>query len=102
MRAATFVNRGDLSKIGRAVDRTEWGMTPQTVDAYSSSQRNEIVFAAGILQPPYFNPAADDAINYGAIGAVIGHEMTRLFDDEGRKFDLEGNLVDCGQDPAAK
>ena len=83
-----------LGKIGKPVDKGEFGMTPPTVNAYYSGQRNEIVFPAGILQPPFFDPAADDAINYGAIGAVIGHETTHGFDDRGRRFDAEGNLHD--------
>ena len=93
------VQRGDqyefhrtIDKIGQPVDRTEWGMTPPTVNAYYSPSRNEIVFPAGILQPPFFDPKADPAVNYGAIGAVIGHEMTHGFDDQGRKFDAHGNL----------
>ncbi|HLL70958.1 MAG TPA: M13 family metallopeptidase [Pyrinomonadaceae bacterium] len=95
MRSAQFSRRRQLGKIGQPVDRTEWGMTPPTVNAYYSSLLNEIVFPAGILQPPFFDPtAADDAVNYGAIGAVIGHEMTHGFDDQGRKFDASGNLTD--------
>jgi putative endopeptidase len=82
----------DVNKIGKPVDRTEWGMTPPTVNAYYSAPRNEIVFPAGILQPPFFNANADDVVNYGGIGAVIGHEMTHGFDDQGRKFDAAGNL----------
>ncbi len=82
----------DLKKIGKPVDRTEWGMTPPTVNAYYNPPKNEIVFPAGILQPPFFEPKADDAVNYGGIGAVIGHEMTHGFDDQGRKFDAHGNL----------
>ncbi len=87
-----FETRRDLAKIGKPVDRTEWGMTPPTVNAYYNPPRNEIVFPAGILQPPFFDPKADDAVNYGGIGAVIGHEMTHGFDDQGRKFDAKGNL----------
>jgi len=83
-----------LNKIGKPVDRTEWGMTPPTVNAYYSPSMNEIVFPAGILQPPFFDPKADDAVNYGGIGAVIGHEMTHGFDDEGSKFDAHGNRAD--------
>jgi putative endopeptidase len=94
MRASAFAVRRDLNKIGKPVDKTEWGMTPPTVNAYNNWFQNEIVFPAGILQPPFFNPEADDAINYGAIGAVIGHEITHGFDDQGAKFDLEGNLKD--------
>src|SRR6266478_4299106 len=84
----------DWIKIGKPVDRSEWGMTPPTVNAYYNPKLNEIVFPAGILQPPFFNPKADDAVNYGGIGAVIGHEMTHGFDDEGRQFDEVGNLRD--------
>jgi len=83
-----------LNKIGKPVDRTEWGMTPPTVNAYYNSSMNEIVFPAGILQPPFFDAKADDASNYGGIGAVIGHEMTHGFDDQGRKFDAHGNRSD--------
>lgn len=82
----------EMDKIGKPVDRSEWGMTPPTVNAYYNPSMNEIVFPAGILQPPFFNPQADDAVNYGGIGAVIGHEMTHGFDDEGRNFDAKGNL----------
>jgi len=82
----------ELAKIGKPVNRAEWGMTPPTVNAYYNPSMNEIVFPAGILQPPFFDPKADDALNYGGIGAVIGHEMTHGFDDEGRKFDANGNL----------
>ena len=84
----------DLDKIGKQVDKTEWGMSPQTVNAYYNPLNNEIVFPAAILQPPFFNPEADAAINFGGIGAVIGHEMTHGFDDSGAQFDAEGNLVD--------
>jgi putative endopeptidase len=94
LRSSEFERQRNLSKIGRPVDRTEWGMTPPTVNAYNNSLMNEIVFPAGILQPPYFDLTGDDAINYGAIGAVIGHEMSHGFDDQGRKFDLNGNLTD--------
>ncbi len=80
-----------IAKIGKPVDRTEWGMTPQTVNAYYSAQKNEIVFPAAILQPPFFDANADDAINYGGIGAVIGHEMGHGYDDQGSKFDAQGN-----------
>jgi putative endopeptidase len=93
-RGDVFEFNRDLTKIGKPVDRTEWGMTPPTVNAYYSPLRNEIVFPAGILQPPFFDAQADDAVNYGGIGAVIGHEMTHGFDDEGRKFDAQGNLKD--------
>jgi putative endopeptidase len=94
LRGREFEFNRDLNKIGKPVDRTEWGMTPPTVNAYYNPLRNEIVFPAGILQPPFFDPKADDASNYGGMGAVIGHEMTHGFDDEGRKFDAQGNLRD--------
>src|SRR5207237_86039 len=81
-----------MAKIGKPLDRTEFGMTPPTVNAYYNPAMNEIVFPAGILQPPFFNPTADDAVNYGAIGAVIGHEMTHGFDDQGAQYDPQGNL----------
>ncbi len=92
MNGALYEHRRDMDKIGKPVDRTEWGMTPPTVNAYYNPSRNEIVFPAGILEPPFFDAAADDAVNYGGIGAVIGHEMTHGFDDQGRKFDAQGNL----------
>lgn len=91
-RASIFNTRYALDKIGKPVDPDEWHMTPQTVNAYYNPTTNEICFPAGILQPPFFNPAADDAANYGAIGVVIGHEMTHGFDDQGCKFDKEGNM----------
>jgi putative endopeptidase len=94
MRGSQFEFKRSLNKIGKPVDRTEWGMSPPTVNAYYDPEMNEIVFPAGILQPPFFDPNADDASNYGAMGAVIGHEMTHGFDDEGRKFDAQGNLRD--------
>ena len=94
MRASEFNQAYRISKIGKPVDPDEWGMTPQTVNAYYSPSRNEIVFPAGILQPPFFYMDADDAVNYGAIGVVIGHEMTHGFDDQGRKYDKQGNLTD--------
>ena len=94
IRAAKFETTRDLNKIGKRVDPTEWGMTPPTVNAYYNPNRNEIVFPAGILQPPFFYAHADDAVNYGGIGAVIGHEMTHGFDDQGRQFDAAGNLRD--------
>ncbi len=83
-----------MKKIGKPVDRTEWGMTPPTVNAYYNPNMNEIVFPAGIMQPPFFDPKADDAVNYGGMGAVIGHEMTHGFDDQGRQYDAVGNLRD--------
>jgi putative endopeptidase len=92
LQAREFEFQRNLNKIGRPVDRTEWSMTPPTVDAYYNPNFNEIVFPAGILQPPLFDPNADDAVNYGGIGSVIGHELTHGFDDEGHKFDADGNL----------
>jgi len=100
--AARFERRRTLSKLGRPVDRSEWAMTPPTVNAYHYPVFSEIVFPAGILQPPLFNPEADDALNYGAIGGVIGHELTHGFDDQGRKFDLHGNLADWWAESDAK
>jgi endothelin-converting enzyme/putative endopeptidase len=94
LRANEFEARRQIAKIGKPVDRKEWQMTPPTVNAYYSSSRNEIVFPAGILQPPFFDKQADDAVNFGGIGMVIGHELTHGFDDQGRKFDPEGNLRD--------
>jgi putative endopeptidase len=94
LHADAFEVQRQLNKIGRPVDHDEWGMTPPTVNAYYNPSMNEIVFPAGILQPPFFDPKADDASNYGAIGVVIGHEMTHGFDDQGRQFDAEGNLKD--------
>jgi predicted metalloendopeptidase len=93
-RATTFEWRRDLAKLGKPVDRDEWHMTPQTVNAYYNPSMNEIVFPAAILQPPFFNRAADDAVNYGGIGAVIGHEAGHGFDDQGSKWDGAGNLAD--------
>jgi putative endopeptidase len=93
-RAARFEVERDLKKIGRPVDPTDWGMTTPTVNAYYNPKMNEIVFPAGILQPPFFYAKADDAVNYGGIGAVIGHEMTHGFDDQGRQYDATGNLRD--------
>ena len=92
MAASHFEFLRDLNKIGKPVDRAEWGMTPQTVNAYYSPNMNEIVFPAAILQPPFFFMNGDDAVNYGAIGVVIGHEMTHGFDDQGRLYDKDGNL----------
>ncbi|MCF6262259.1 MAG: M13 family metallopeptidase [Xanthomonadales bacterium] len=93
-RSAEFEMQRQLAKLDKPVDKTEWFMTPQTVNAYYNPAWNEIVFPAAILQPPFFNPAADDAVNYGGIGAVIGHEIGHGFDDQGRKFDGDGNLRD--------
>ncbi|MEW6051037.1 MAG: M13 family metallopeptidase [Candidatus Zixiibacteriota bacterium] len=91
-RGEAFELHRQIAKIGKPVDRTEWGMTPQTVNAYYNPLMNEIVFPAGILQPPMFDGEVDDAVNYGAMGSVIGHEMTHGFDDQGSQFDAEGNL----------
>jgi len=93
-RAREFEHNRQVAKLSRPVDRTEWGMTPQTVNAYYRPTMNEIVFPAAILQPPFFDPRADDATNYAAIGAVIGHEFSHGFDDQGRKFDGSGQLSD--------
>ena len=92
--ARRFAAARDWRKIGRPTDRAEWTMTPPTVNAYENPLLNEIVFPAGILQPPFYNPSADDALNYGAMGAVIGHEMSHAFDDQGRQYDQLGNLRD--------
>jgi putative endopeptidase len=89
-----FLRAENFSESGKPVDPTKWGMSPPTVNAYYSPVRNEIVFPAGILKFPFFDNAADDAVNYGGIGAVIGHEISHGFDDQGRKFDQDGNLVD--------
>ena len=94
MRAINHENAFQLGKVGKPVDPEEWGMTPQTINAYYNPVRNEIVFPAAILQPPFFNLEADDAVNYGAIGGVIGHEMGHGFDDQGRRFDGSGELRD--------
>jgi putative endopeptidase len=91
-RARVFETKRNLAKLGKAIDRTEWGMTPPTVNAYYNSSLNEIVFPAGILQPPFFYEDADDAVNYGGIGVVIGHEMSHGFDDSGSQYDADGNL----------
>jgi putative endopeptidase len=93
-RSIVFETAYQFAKIGKPVDKAEWSMTPQTVDAYNGGLENKIVFPAGILQPPFFNPDADPAVNYGAIGAVIGHEITHGFDDQGRKIDATGALRD--------
>ncbi|MDB5934078.1 MAG: peptidase [Massilia sp.] len=94
MRARTFGHNRGLNKLGKPIDREEWGMTPQTVNAYYNSSMNEIVFPASILHPPFFDMRADDAVNYGAIGAVIGHEISHGFDDKGSQSDGDGNLRD--------
>lgn len=93
-RSLVFENRRQLNKIGRPLDRSEWGMTPPTVNAYYNPQMNDINFPAGVLQPPLFDPKMDDAPNYGNTGSTIGHELTHAFDDEGRQFDADGNLHD--------
>jgi putative endopeptidase len=93
-RCSQWAYEDNINRLGKPIDKTEWGMTPPTVNAYYSPQKNEIVFPAGILRFPFFDFEADDAINYGGIGAVIGHEMTHGFDDQGRQFDANGNLED--------
>ncbi len=101
-RAAAFEEHRENARLGQTVDRTEWGMTPETVNAYFNPSMNEIVFPAGILQPPFFDLSEDDAVNYGAIGVVIGHEITHGYDDEGRKYDAEGNLSEWWTDKDSK
>jgi len=94
LRANEFESRREIAKISKPVDKKEWQMTPPTVNAYYSGSMNEIVFPAGILQPPFFDKGMDENVNFGSIGAVIGHELTHGFDDQGRKFDAQGNLRD--------
>jgi endothelin-converting enzyme/putative endopeptidase len=94
IRAVEFENRRQLAKIGKPVDRGEFGMSPPTINAYYNPSMNDINFPAGILQSPFFDPSASDAVNYGHIGAVVGHELTHGFDDQGRQFDGNGNLAD--------
>ncbi len=94
LHANEFEGRREFAKLGTPIDRNEWGMSPSTVNAYYNPAKNEIVFPAAILQPPFFNADADDAVNYGGIGAVIGHELTHGFDDQGCKYDAEGNMKD--------
>jgi putative endopeptidase len=101
-RAAAFESRRVAARVGQPVDRSEWHMTPETVNAYFSPDQNEIVFPAGILQPPFFDLTKDDAVNYGGIGVVIGHEITHGYDDQGRKFDADGNLNDWWSEADAK
>ena len=101
-RATAFESRRELARVGQPVDRSEWHMTPETVNAYFNPSQNEIVFPAGILQPPFFDVEMDDAVNYGAIGVVIGHEITHGYDDQGRKYDADGNLNDWWTDADAK
>jgi putative endopeptidase len=93
-RSGIFAKNFEYGRLGRPIDREEWGMTPQTVNAYFNPLANEIVFPAALLQGPMFDPRADAAVNYGAIGAVIGHEITHGFDDQGRQFDASGTLRD--------
>ncbi len=93
-RASHYEVERQLSHIGKPVDKKEWGMSQPTVNAYYDPQQNNINFPAGILQPPFYDNKMDDAVNYGAIGSVIGHELTHGFDDEGRQFDAKGNLRD--------
>jgi putative endopeptidase len=102
MLANQFETRRVLNKVRRPTDRTEWGMSPPTVNAYYYPPTNEITFPAGIMQPPFFNPKADDAVNYGGMGGAIGHEMTHGFDDQGRQFDAQGNLSGWWSDADTK
>ena len=101
-RASGFAVAQDLDKIGKPVDKTSWGMSQPTVNAYYDPQQNNINFPAGILQPPFWDKSKDDAVNYGAIGIVIGHELTHGFDDEGRQYDATGNLRDWWTEADAK
>ncbi len=101
-RTSLFEAKRELARVGKAVDKTEWDMTPPTVNAYFNPVQNEIVFPAGILQPPFFDATMDDAVNYGAIGAVIGHEITHGYDDQGRKYDADGNLNEWWTDADAR
>ncbi len=94
LRATEFEEQRDIAKIGKPVDRGEFDMSPPTVNAYYSSQMNDINFPAGILQPPFFDRSQNDAVNYGSVGSIIGHELTHGFDDEGRQFDGKGNFED--------
>ncbi len=93
-RAAAFEVHRSLQKIDKPTDRKDWSMTPPTVNAYYRPPMNDINFPAGILQPPFYSKDMDDAVNYGGIGVVIGHELTHGFDDQGRKYDAEGNFKD--------
>src|SRR5438874_200368 len=101
-RASLFESRRRLAKIGKPLDRGEWDMTPPTVNAYYNAHMNDINFAAGVLQPPLYDPKMDDAPNYGNTGGTIGHELTHGFDDEGRQFDAQGNLKDWWTEKDAK
>ena len=94
MRSNQFEHDYNIGKLGRPIRRWEWGMTPMTINAYANFGMVEIVFPAAILQPPFFDPNADPAVNYGGIGAVIGHEMSHHFDDQGAKYDANGSLTD--------
>ena len=94
MRSRRFERAYNLNKLGKPIYRWEWGMTPMTINAYANFSMGEIVFPAAILQPPFFDPAADPAVNYGGIGAVIGHEISHHFDDQGRKYDASGRLTE--------
>jgi endothelin-converting enzyme/putative endopeptidase len=100
--ANRYETNRQLDKVGKPLDRTEWLMTPPTVNAYYNPAMNEMVFPAGILQPPFFNKAAPETVNYGAIGMVVGHELTHGFDDQGRKYDAKGNLTDWWTPQVAK
>jgi endothelin-converting enzyme/putative endopeptidase len=100
--AGRFEKARDLAKIGKPVDRGEWLMSPPTVNAYYEAQLNEIVFPAGILQPPFFNKDATDAVNFGSMGMVVGHEITHGFDDSGRKFDADGNFKNWWTESSGK
>src|SRR5580658_3364621 len=102
IRANEFESKRDIAKIDKPLDRKEWGMTPPTVNAYYNASFNEIVFPAGILQPPFYDNKMDDGVNFGGIGMVIGHELTHGFDDEGRQFDAHGNMEDWWTEADAK
>jgi len=102
MRTSEYAEARDFAKIGKPADKTEWQMSQPTVNAYYEPQENSVNFPAGILQPPFWDNKLDDAVNYGAIGAVIGHELTHGFDDQGRQFDAKGNLQDWWTDEDAK
>ncbi|HLH06930.1 MAG TPA: M13 family metallopeptidase [Terriglobales bacterium] len=102
IRATVFESKRQLAKIGKPVDRDEWGMTPPTVNAYYNPQMNDINFPAGVLEPPLYDPKMDDAPNYGNTGSTIGHELTHGFDDQGRQFDAKGNLKDWWTDKDAQ
>jgi predicted metalloendopeptidase len=101
-RASTFDRHFNINKIGKPLDKKEWGMTPPTVNAYYSASENDINFPAGILQPPFFDKSEDDAVNFGGIGVVIGHELTHGFDDQGSKYDGQGNLKNWWTDADRK